>query len=62
MPAETTERTPAGRVFLELAVRLHNAARAQDQPRMDALMTLLNGLEAEFPAETAAEKELHRGN
>lgn len=54
---ETTERSSAGRVFTELAVRLHQASRSGDKERVERLDALTAGLEVEFPKEIAAEKE-----
>lgn len=53
------ERNPAGRVFMELVLRLHNASRAQDRSRVDHLNWVIAVLETEFPDDIAAEKARH---
>lgn len=62
-PADQVEqRTPVGRVWMELVVRLHHATRAADVPRQDTLMRLIDGLEVEFSVETSAERAFWKGS
>lgn len=57
----TDNRTPAGRVWLDLVLRFRHAATAQDNLRVRRLEKIIDGLESEYPGEIAAEKALWDG-
>lgn len=61
VPLVTEERTPAGRVWLALVLKAHEAVREGAFLRAADLSRLADALEREFPSEVQAERALWDG-